>query len=48
VPKPKATERFSGGTSLPSAASTTGNEQPASPKPISTPAVMSSTGALVE
>jgi hypothetical protein len=47
VPKPKARERHCSGTILPSTASTTGNEQPARPKPISTPAERSSIGALV-
>ena len=46
MPKPKASERHSGGNSLPNAASTTMNEQPDSPKPISTPAETSSIGAL--
>ncbi len=42
VPRPKANVRHCGGTSLPNAASTTGNEQPDSPKPMSTPADISS------
>ena len=47
VPKPNAIERHSGGNILPNAASMTGNEQPARPKPINTPAEASSSGALV-
>ena len=38
VPAPKASERHCAGTSLPKAASTMVKEQPARPKPISTPA----------
>ncbi len=47
MPKPKAVERHSRGNSLPNAASSTMNEQPDRPKPISTPAETSSTGPLV-
>ena len=39
VPAPNASVRHSGGISLPNAPITMVNEQPASPKPISTPAV---------
>ncbi len=39
VPAPKASRRHSGGISLPKAPITTVNEEPASPKPITTPAV---------
>ncbi len=42
MPKPKARERHCGGNSLPNAASSTMNEQPERPKPISTPAETSS------
>jgi hypothetical protein len=47
VPKPKATERHSFGNISPKAARITGNEQPASPNPTSTPAEASRIGALV-
>ena len=42
VPAPNAKQRQLSGTSLPSAPITIGNEQPARPKPISTPAERSS------
>ena len=42
VPAPNANARQLSGTSLPSAPTTIGNEQPARPKPISTPAERSS------
>ena len=46
VPAPKASPRQFSGTSLPSAPITIGNEQPARPKPISTPAERSSTSVV--
>ena len=47
VPAPKAIERQLSGTSLPSAPTTIGNEQPERPKPISTPAERSSVSVVV-
>src|SRR5215203_5276521 len=42
VPAPNANDRQFSGTSLPSAPTTIGNEQPAKPKPMITPAERSS------
>jgi hypothetical protein len=48
VPAPKAIERQLSGTSLPSAPTTSWNEQPERPKPISTPAESVSMLGVVE
>ena len=47
VPAPSAMPRFSGGNSLLNAESTRLNEQPESPKPIRTPALISSDSGVV-
>ena len=48
VPAPKASERQFSGKSLPNADSTMLNAQPASPKPMKTPAERSSISGVVE
>ena len=48
VPAPKASERICGGISLLKAAMTSVNEEPAMPRPVSTPAVRSSMPGVVE
>jgi len=48
VPAPKASVRHSGGISRPNAPITMVNEEPASPKPITMPAVRCNTAGVLE